>query len=149
VTGEGPCAVLSSAIPVNLMLEVVDQNSAASENHRSFEEISARTFCLYSRPASCQISKQQPESLPRCPERRNGCAPCDEVERSGEFELSPINALITRRFYASQGWMPGRAGQTHNATKRNMIAWQRCVSTLGPQIPSTVMSAQAMPRFIS
>jgi hypothetical protein len=36
---------------------------------------------------------------------------------------------------------------THNATKRNMIAWRRCVSMLDAQIPSKDLSAEAVPRF--
>jgi len=35
----------------------------------------------------------------------------------------------------------------HNAAKRNMIAWRRCVSMLDAQIPSKALSAEVVPRF--
>jgi hypothetical protein len=38
-------------------------------------------------------------------------------------------------------------GAKHNAAKRNMIAWRRCVSMLDAQIPSKALSAEAVPRF--
>ena len=38
-------------------------------------------------------------------------------------------------------------GAKHNAAKRNMIAWRRCVSMLDAQIPSTALSAEVVPRF--
>jgi hypothetical protein len=38
-------------------------------------------------------------------------------------------------------------GAKHNAAKRNMIAWRRCVSMLDAQIPSKVLSAEVVPRF--
>jgi hypothetical protein len=44
----------------------------------------------------------------------------------------------------------GRAcpfGAKHNAAKRNIIAWRRCVSMLDAQIPSKALSAEVVPRF--
>jgi hypothetical protein len=38
-------------------------------------------------------------------------------------------------------------GAKHNAAKRNMIAWRRCVSMLGAKIPSRALSAEVVPRF--
>jgi len=38
-------------------------------------------------------------------------------------------------------------GAKHNAAKRNMIAWRRCVSMLDAQIPSKALSAEVVPRF--
>jgi len=38
-------------------------------------------------------------------------------------------------------------GAKHNAAKRNMIAWRRCVSMLDAQIPSKALSVEAVPRF--
>jgi hypothetical protein len=35
----------------------------------------------------------------------------------------------------------------HNAAKRNMIAWRRCVSMLDAKIPSNALSAGVVPRF--
>lgn len=94
-TGEGLCAVPSSTILINVMLEVVDQNSATNENHRSLQDISARTFCLCSRPAFCQISKHQPESLPRwvvseCRPAR----PLWMLDKKAMPELSNVTATI-------------------------------------------------------
>ena len=40
-----------------------------------------------------------------------------------------------------------RAVKTHNAARRNMIAGRRCVSLLGPQIPSFYTSARTGKRF--
>ncbi len=40
-----------------------------------------------------------------------------------------------------------RNGAKHNAAKRNMIAWRRCVSMLDAQIPSKALSAEVVPRF--
>src|SRR5947208_11735288 len=38
-------------------------------------------------------------------------------------------------------------GAKHNAAKRNMIAWRRCVSMLDAQIPSKALSAEVVLRF--
>jgi hypothetical protein len=38
-------------------------------------------------------------------------------------------------------------GAKHNAAKRNMIAWRRCVSMLDTEIPSKGLSAGVAPRF--
>ena len=38
-------------------------------------------------------------------------------------------------------------GGRHNAAKRNMIAWRRCVSMLDAKIPSKGLSAEVVPRF--
>src|SRR5258706_11598993 len=37
-------------------------------------------------------------------------------------------------------------GAKHNAAKRNMIAWRRCVSMLDAQMPSKALSAEVVPR---
>ena len=41
----------------------------------------------------------------------------------------------------------GCHGAKHNAAKRNMIAWRRCVLMLDTQIPSKALSAEVVPRF--
>src|SRR5258705_13238480 len=52
-------------------------------------------------------------------------------------------------FTGSRSPQFGRAchGAKHNAAKRNMIAWRRCVSMLDTQIPSKALSAEVVPRF--